>query len=255
MFKRIRLGLWMVLGLMAAGTPALRAAEPEHFYNAPEHVNADPNYVPGDYALPEVHASRTMYQAKRDELANAQTLLDADTLVTLGAGQVTFSALKNEAVAVLGYFRGFFGVLKLEGGAPVRMDMVIDINSLDTAVPGRNNRILDLFFQSAKPELGFASASFDRFNLGGKTFSELQDGSEHAVIASGKLMLNQVEKEIQVRLGVTKTGAGWVVKTLEPLDIVISEYAFADRVPDFLKACNHKALGNRVNVNVELMLK
>jgi len=253
--KKIRLGLFVALSLTVLGAQASRAAEPEHFYNATEHVNPDPNYVPGDYALPEVHGARTVYQAKRDELSAAHALLDPDTLVTLNTGQVTFSALKNEAAEVLGYFRGFFGVLKLENGAPARMDMLIDINSLDTAVPGRNNRILDLFFQSSKPELGTAAVSFDQFDLEGRTLADMQEGTEYSLSASGKLTLNQVEKEVRARLGVTRTGSGWMVKTLEPLEILISDFAFTERVPAFLKACNHKALGNRVKVNVELMLK
>lgn len=255
MCKKIRLSVFIVLSLMAAGVQAACAVEPDNFYNAPENVNTDPSYVPGPYVLPEVHGARTVYQAKCDELSAAHALLDANTLVALNAGQVTFSALKNETAEVLGYFRGFFGVLTLEGGAPSRMDMVIDINSLDTAVPGRNNRILDLFFQSSKPELGNAVVYFDKFDLGGKVFSEMQDGTEYAILASGKLTLNQVEKEVQAHLGVTKTGSGWIVKTLEPLDIFIRDFALAERVPAFLKACNHKALGNRVKVNVELMLK
>jgi len=255
MFKKIRLGLFVVLSFMAVGVQHTRAEEPENFYNAPENMNADPNYVPGPYALPEVHAAKTVYQAKSDELARAHSLLDANTRVTLNAGQVTFSALKNETAEVLGYFRGFFGVLTLAGGAPSRMDMVIDINSLDTAVPGRNNRILDLFFQSTKPELGTAAVYFDKFDLGGKVLSEMEDGTEYAISASGKLTLNQVEKEVEARLGVTKSGSGWVVKTLEPLDVFISDFALTERVPAFLMACNHKALGNRVKVNVELTLK
>jgi polyisoprenoid-binding protein YceI len=255
MFKEIRFGLFVALSLIAAGGQTVRAAEPEDFYNAPENINTDPNYVPGDYALPEVHGARTVYQAKRNELAGAHALLETNTLVTLNAGQITFSALKNETAEVLGYFRSFFGVLTLEGGEPSRMDMVIDINSLDTAVPGRNNRILDLFFQSANPELGTAAVYFDKFDLGGKVFSDMQDGTEYVILASGKLTLNQVEKEVRAHLGVTKSGSGWVVKTLEPLDVFIRDFALAERVPVLMKACNHKALGNRVKINVELMLK
>lgn len=250
-----RFWVFLALGFAAAGVRMSTAAEPEHFYNAPENVNADPDYVPGPYALPEIQGAQTVYQAKHGELAAAHTLLDPNTLVTLNAGQVTFSALKNETAEVLGYFRNFFGVLTLQNEIPNRMDMVIDINSLDTAVPGRNHRILDLFFQSAKPEFGTAVVYFDQFDLEGKSFTELQDGMEHAVLASGKLTLNQVENTVKARLGITKSGSGWLVKTLEPLDLLISDFAFTDRIPDFLKACNHKALGNRVKVNVELMLK
>lgn len=255
MVKKFSFCMMLVIGFLAAGSAILQAAQPENFYNAPENVNPDPNYTPGPYTLPEVHGARTVYQTKRDALAAAHSLLDPGTLVTVNAGQVTFSALKNETAEVLGYFRGFFGVLTLEAGAPSRMDMVIDINSLDTAVPGRNNRILDLFFQSSKPELGTASVYFDQFDLGGKTFSEMQDGTEYAITASGKLTLNQVEKEVQARLGVTKVGSGWTVKTLAPLEVYISDFSLSERVPAFLKACNHKALGNRVKVNVELLLK
>jgi len=245
------------LGFIAL-TPMTQAAEttpPEQFYNDPEGIHSDPNYVPGEYALPEIHAAKTVYQAKSDELAQKQGLLDRSTLVTLAAGQVTFSAQKNETAQVLGYFRDFFGVLSLEGGVPARMEMVIDINSLDTAVPGRNNRIMDLFFQSAKPELGTAAVVFDRFDLGEKKFSEFKEGESYPVTVGGRLTLNQTERELTAKLSVMKHGSGWSVKTTEPLWILISDFGFSERVPAFLKACNHKALGNRVEVNVDLLLK
>ena len=113
MSKKIRITLVFALSLMSAGVQTVRAEESDNFYNAPENINTDPNYVPGAYALPEVQPARTVYQAKRDELAAAHDLLNANTLVTLNAGQVTFAALKNETVEVLGYFRGFFGVLTI----------------------------------------------------------------------------------------------------------------------------------------------
>ena len=240
---------------MITGVLNISAAEPEHFYNPPENLNPDPSYTPGDYALPELHAARVIFQNVKEELTKQESLLDSNRLFTLNAGEITFTAVKNEKAEVLGYFRNFFGALTLAGGEPVRMDLVIDVNSLDTAVPGRNNRILDIFFQSAKPELGTARIVFDVFELGGLSFAALQDGSEHAISASGKIVLNQSEQPIRAALTVQKTGAVWSVTTAQPLDLSIADFNFGQRVYDLMKACNHKALGNTVKIKTQLYLK
>ncbi len=240
--------------LMVLSLPAFAAA-PEHYYNPPENVNPDPAFTPGPYAAPEVHSARTIYENQKQALAAAEDLASPDALFTLNAGEVSFTAVKNEKATVLGYFRNFSGMLKLKDGVPASMTMVIDVNSLDTAVPGRNNRVLDLFFQSAKPELGTIFASFDQIELAGKTLKEIGDGLEHAVTASGKIKLNGVEKPLAAALTVQKKGAVWSVQSAQPFEVLISDFGFEERVPALLKACNHKALGNAVKVKVDLYLK
>ena len=247
--------IFLVLGLCVLSVFTANAAVIEHFHNDPKNIDPDPAYIPGDHALPEVFASRTYYQAQKDKLAEGGSVLSIDRLFTIGSGEVTFAAIKNESAEVLGHFRNYFGTVDLKDGLPARMDMLIDINSLDTSVPGRNNRIMDLFFQSAKPEFGTAVIAFDRFDLNGKGLDLLQDGNEHGIGVSGHITLNGVDRPLTAQLTVQKKGLTWSAKTTEPIELLLTDFGFEERIPEFLKSCNHRSLGNRVAVTVHLYLR
>ena len=227
---------------------------PEHFYNPPENLDPDPNYVPGDLPLQEAFPARAVYQLKKAELAGALAADPDSHAVTLGAGEISFAISKNEGAPVLGYFRDYFGVLKIGEAGPERMDIVIDVNSLDSAVPGRNNRILNIFFESAKPEFGTVAAAFDRFEFAAP-FADWQEGEGREVTASGTITLNNVSRPLTAALNVQRTSTGWSVATAAPLKILISEFDFGNRVYDLMKSCNHKSMGNAVDVNVNLELR
>ncbi|MDP3920534.1 MAG: YceI family protein [Candidatus Omnitrophota bacterium] len=245
--------LGLILAMILCGMPLASAQVAEHFYNPPENINPDPDYAPGDYALPELYAARVTYQILKAQLTEAAAASAAP--VTLGLGEITFSSAKNESATVLGYFRNYFGALNLGAEGLESMNLVIDVNSLDTGVPGRNNRILAIFFESMKPELGVATVRFDSFDLGGKTLGTWQDGQAGVVKAGGVLTMNAVVREISAELNVTRQGGTWVVESASPLKLMISDYEFGNRPYDLMKECNHKALGNAVEVNVKLYLR
>ncbi|MSR77209.1 MAG: YceI family protein [Candidatus Omnitrophica bacterium] len=240
--------------MMFLFSSTLRAEAPEHFYNANENLNPDPKYTPGDVPLEDTNKARSFYTAEQQELA-ASGDTASEVLYTLGHGEISFSAVKNETANVLGFFRNYFGVVKIKDGIPVGLTMVIDINSLDTAVPGRNNRILNLLFRSMTPELGTARVEFQELDWGGKSFAEAGDGAVHGIKASGTLDLNGVQKPITASLNLQKQKGIWAVETASPISILISDYQFENRVYELMKSCNHKSIGNQVDVKVELFFK
>ena len=138
---------------------------------------------------------------------------------------------------------------------PERMEMLIDINSLDTAVPGRNNRILNLFFHSMESDMGDAVVVFDQFDLGKSPFRSWREGKTYSIRASGSIILNKVARDISATLDVTPRNRGWVVETKETIALSISDFQFGNRVYDLMKSCNHKSIGNNVGVRVELYFK
>ncbi len=243
--KRVFLLCSLILSVLVL---PVYAQNPEHFYNAPENINPDPNYVPGDFPLADVAQAKAVYQTKKEALAKKTGMVS-----TQGAGEIVFTSYKNETVTVLGYLREYFGVAEVDAaGDPLRMDMVLDLNSLDTAIPGRNNRILNIFFESMNPDYGTLEIVFDRFMT---VIVEDVEGKPKAVTALGTLKMNGVEQEITAELNITRTGDAWLVKSREPVVLYIADFNFGNRVYDLMKACNHKALGNKVEVNVELNFK
>jgi hypothetical protein len=227
------------------------AASAEYFYNPPENINPDPNYTPGDYALADVYASELAYQTSEVALINEAALGDDARVFTLGAGEISFSSTKNETASVLGYFRNYLGVGEVGGQGPTKMEMIIDINSLDTAVPGRNNRILNLFFKSMMPDLGTARIVFYRLDI-----SEVKDkrGSQ-SMTAVGTMTLNGVSQSIAAELMMTQEGRTWKVETKEPLSLLISDFGFRDEIYELMRECNHQSLRNQVDVSVKLYFR
>jgi len=246
--------LSLIIGFLAIQLPLAFSQVPDHFYNAPENINPDPNYTPGEYVMDDTNVARTMFHMKRSELVESALATDVSTLTTLGMGEIAFTSVKNESATVLGYFRNYFGFARLDNGN-AKLEMIVDINSLDTGVPGRNNRILKLFFESMNPKLGYSHIRFDSFSLGAENLETHGDGNVHPIQVPGTITLNGATKEIIANLTLQKQGSLWVVETAEPISILISDFAFGDRAYALIKSCNHKALGNEVTITVRLYFR
>lgn len=245
------------LGFSILLTSIASAADsaPEFYKNDPKNLNEDPNYSPGDVPLNEIFPAQTVYYAKKTELIQSVNFSEKNFLTTLDVGEISFSIMKNKTVPVLGYFRNYFGILSVGADKPERMDMIIDVNSLDTGVPGRNNRILNIFFESMKPDFGTAFITFNSFDMHDKSLSDMSVMELSRIEASGTLTLNGETKDISAYLAIKKEGDTWVVETEEPIQIKISDFGFGDRVYELMKSCNHQSMGNTVDVKVKLYLK
>jgi len=231
-------GYLVVLMFIVSPTLSLAQDAPEHFLNSPENINSNPDYTPGDYPLPDINDAKTFYQSQKDELLSAADPTAGNTAFTLGAGELSFTSIKNETAKVLGYFRNYLGSIKTANNGWESIKLVVDINSLDTAVPGRNNRILDLFFQSMTPELGTAVVTFGSFDVAEGV--DISDGEEHDVVASGSISLNTISRNIQAKLSVQKSDQTWVVETAEPIEVMLSDFDYSDNAYTLMKECNHQ---------------
>jgi polyisoprenoid-binding protein YceI len=252
--RQIVVRLFFVLSLLSFAS-AVQATPPDHFFNPPENLNPDENYTPGAFPLADVYAARLAYQMRKAELIASQDLAEGAQLLTLGVGEITFSSIKNETGSVLGYFRNYQGVLTTTEAGPEKLEMLIDINSLDTAVPGRNHRILNLFFKSMKPELGTATVQFDSFDLEERTLESWPEGETHQIFAKGNMTLRGMMKPIQLFLNVTRQQTTWLVETAEPISLFMSDFGYGQEIYELMKECNHKSIGNQVNVNVKFYFR
>lgn len=231
---------------------SLHAAGPEHFYNDPANLNPDPNYTPGEYPLADVYAAQAAFFAAKAEMIDGEAIAAGTDVTTSSIGEITFSSIKNETATVLGYFRSYLGVGHFNQDVLEGVDMLIDINSLDTAVPGRNHRILNIFFESMKSQFGHAAVHFDTFDGGAKKVKKLKDGQSLTLAASGSITLNGATRPLSANLMIKKQAGKWMVETVEPIELMISDFAFGDRIYALMKECNHKSIGNRVDVRVKV---
>lgn len=223
----------------------------EHYYNNPANINPDPNYAPGDYPVPNAFNAKTIYQVKKAALAQAADPIRSKSAVTLGVGEVTFKSIKNETAIVQGYFRNYFGSTTIaENGEVEKFTFLIDINSLDTAVPGRNYRILSIFFNSIQPDLGICTIEFTKFDK-----QAAAGDKPEMVTASGTIQLNGVTKPLSAKLAVEHKNDTCIVTSAHPITLSIADFQFGGRVYELMKECNHKSLGNNVDVSVKLYLR
>lgn len=225
---------------------------PKHFFNEKENLNPDPNYVPGDYPAPDTAAAEKAYEEAKKKVAEGA---GEGALVTQEGGELTFGIAKNEEKRVFGYFRKYHGVVQMSEKGPASVRLAVDVNSLDTAVPGRDNRIKAIFFESMKPDLGTAMLTLDQIDLGGKEWSAIQ--KEGGTLSSkGTLMLNGKSAPVSAKLSVKPAeGGGLSLETAEPVLIKISDFAFGKRMYSLMKECNHASMGNVVDLGAKLTLK
>lgn len=223
------------------------------FKNSPEFINPDSLYVPGNFPLAEVANARTVFLATKQGLESAIT--DPDAVVTINAGEIAWTSYKDGGKPVLGYFRNYFGVVKFSKKGIERADLVIDINSLDSAIPGRNNRILNFFFESMKPEFGTAELTLTKIEADEKAVKAAERGQAQSVAASGTLTLNGVTKEVTTTLLLAKNGKTWSIETSQPIMLLISDFGFGGPVFTLMKECNHHSLGNAVRVKAKLYFR
>ena len=229
------------------------AEAPEHYTNPPENINTTPNYIPGPWPMPDIFAAKTAYELNKQEWK--EDLVEEEGLLyTLGIGEIAYSSIKNETATVLGYFRNYTGFAKVEDGKLKRMQMMIDVNSMDTGVPGRNHRILEIFFESMNPEFGKASITFDKFKKM-KKLEKWKDGKVHEFKAFGSLTFHGTMRPIRADLKVQYLAGSWKVTTKKPIDIFISDYKLGEQALKLMKVCNHKSLGNKVEVKTELYFR
>lgn len=233
-------------------TIALTGDSLKSFANEPKFIHPDPNFNPGDFPLAEVGNARVTYYNKKYKWLKT---LDANSSVTVDIGEIFVTAMKNETNPVLGYFRSYFGILRTNEKGIASADILIDVNSYDSGVPGRNNRILNIFFESMKLENSAIEVKFNQFETDTKDLNELADGHYHIVKANGTLMMNGVTKNISASVSVKKDKNTWMAETVHPVVVLISDFAFGDKANALMKSCNHKSIGNAVKVDCKLFFR
>lgn len=232
-------------------TSAKPAGAPAHYFIKKEDINPDPKFVPGDYPMPDATAAKATFKAAAMAVTKAA---GAKAMVAQPKGELTFGIAKNEKKRVFGYFREYAAVVKTGANGPEQVDVVIDLNSLDTAVVGRDNRIKKLVFEAMKPELGFAKLTLNKLDMGAKTWADAAK-EEITITGKGTLTANKVTKPIMAKMTVKKEGDAYTVEAADPILIKLSDFGYDSRIYALIKACNHKSIGNVVDLGFNLKLK
>lgn len=244
--------LGLMIGLNATDARARKNDDPpEHYVNKSKSFNSDPDYVPGDYPAPDTKASDENYTVMVDNLDPEGDILD---VMREEGDEITYTAIKNKTASVLGYFRTYDGYISFKEGKFNKAELLINVNSTDSGIPGRDNRIISLFFQSMKPELGTAVLILDKITDGNPYIAAVQNGAVHQIKTSGLFTFGAVTLSINAMLQVQWDPEKEIlsVQTAEPVEILISDLKLDGNVPALMEECNHKSLGNLIKISCKL---
>ena len=237
------------------GSYAENGDAPEHFINPPENINPDPNYVPGDYALPDLTQALSFFATARRRL-DAMEIQKGDKLFRLKkTGEIRVTVTKNQTIPVLAYFHDFDGYILFRQGVFSETKLIISLNSWDTAVPGRDNRVRALLFESMLPEKAIATLHLTHIGSDLIELDKLQDQSPLTVEVSGVLAIGGIVKPVRAMIEIDWGHGKWKVKQAKPLEILISDFGFGEKALTLMEACNHKSIANKISIEWELEFK
>lgn len=167
--------------------------------------------------------------------------------------KVEFIAVKDDAKQVPGTFRskaGFFKFTSAAEGEELQGEVTVDLSTLDTKNAARDFNIRTIFFETEKNP-AFKTAKFQingklsrkDIPIGGGTFN-----------LQGNLELHGKSVPLTVPVMVN-ADQGVEVKTTSPVEIDFSAFDLMGVVPALMKACNHKNLEPKAQLNLDLFFK
>ena len=174
----------------------------------------------------------------------AQTC-SAGWLLDQNESRVNFITTKNVNFTELNYIRNLAGDIGDDGHATLTMDL----RSVETHAPDRNERLQTGFFEVSK-----FPASKVTLTLDGKKLLALPVGGRLETDATATVSLHGVEKKLEARLVVTKLkDDGLQVVSLLPVIVAVEDFGLAAGLEVMRSMVELKNIGNKVPVTFNLI--
>lgn len=188
----------------------------------------------------------------------AEDVLKNDAFTaSLNTSILYLTTLKDGGIPVKGSLNIAQGSLDLSGKSSPALSLTIDLESFDSGLPLRNERVRQIFFNSDKKEFSTAVLTVDSFPA--DVVKKLRDEKGLTeVIVDGNLDFHGKKQKLSVKLGVSVTPAGRLaVKSVTPVEVKISDWPLADNLKSLMQVCGHQKIDNvvTVDVNVEFDVK
>lgn len=187
---------------------------------------------------------------------NLFALITASVLLTLMPGlgladwsldgansSVNFESTKNGQVTESHSFKKLKGRIENSGVAT----LVIDLGSVDTMIPIRDERIRTMLFNTKK----FPKAVI-RVDLELATFNKLKLDSSVERQIKGNLTLNGVTQEVDVTVSVLKSKYQVVVASVEPIVIDAADWDLGPGIESLRAIANLTSITTSVPVSFKL---
>lgn len=170
--------------------------------------------------------------------------LDGDWALVPGESRVGFVSVKGGQIAEAHHFTGLSGSVSADGAA----QLVIDLASVETQIPIRNERMGTLLFDLARFPQARIALSVDPSSLAG-----LASGETMAIAADAAISLNGAEQTLPADLGVTRIGPDKVrVETRTPIILAAGSFGLAAGVERLREVAGLPAITEQVPVSASL---
>ncbi|CAA0125840.1 Uncharacterised protein [BD1-7 clade bacterium] len=175
----------------------------------------------------------------------ASQSLFANWLLEQDQSSVSFISIKNNTIAEVNHFKTIQGVVDNNGNAT----MTIDLDSVDTMIGIRDERLRKLLFETVK----FPNATITT-QLNAQRLKQLSAGQTTLVEASYTLTLHGQKAVKKAVLRVTGLENGHVsVITHEPILIAVSDFNLVNGVEALKQVAKLSAISQAVPVNLDLV--
>ncbi len=159
---------------------------------------------------------------------------------------IQFVSVKNAAVAEVHHFTGITGWIDDEGRVMVNIPLV----SVETMIPIRNERMRELFFETATFPAATIEADIDM-----KAVTALANGEYTTMQVLFELNLHGQHVMLESTVSVARLGNEIHVDTLQPLLINVSSFELVDGVERLREVAGLKNIATAVPVTANLVFE
>jgi polyisoprenoid-binding protein YceI len=174
--------------------------------------------------------------------AQTQNKLDASR------SKIEFISTKNEGVKVPGVFKDIQGFFYFTKAGLLQGRVMVDIDSLSTDNPARDANLKSLFFETNKSP-NFKKATFV---LSGNLLKKNLSADGKAVELHGTLVMHGKKVPLSIPVTVTKQADNIEIKNSASVVMDFAKWNFMGNVPTLMKACGHKKLEPKADLNIDL---
>lgn len=189
----------------------------------------------------------------KPKAARVRQVSPGDAPADLARSQVSISVIKDKDSAnpVVAKLALADGAVALTGAAPSAR-LSIDIDSLDTGIPIRNERVRNLFFETTG--LGWDTAELTVPALPAEVVAALKTrrAVEKAAL-DGQLKVHGKTAKVPLVVDARYADDGRLsVKTTVPAEVRISDFSLGDNLRRLSSVCMHDSIDDLVKVEVAL---
>jgi polyisoprenoid-binding protein YceI len=157
---------------------------------------------------------------------------------------LNFVSIKNNSVGELHQFKKLSGQIDSNGKA----QLVIALDSVDTAIPIRDERMRQYLFETAK----YATARYSATVMPA-VLTKLAVGESTTLTLDGELTLHGKSMKVPARVAVLKTSAGQLrISTVEPILLNANQFGMTAGVAKLMELASLPSISSVVPVTFAL---